>query len=54
MGTNENSKNIPISYDVTFKERRKIERKREKRKKRKKEKGPVNRNQENKSEKKIS
>ena len=33
MDTNENSKNIPISHDITSKERRKFERKRERRRK---------------------
>lgn len=33
MGTNENSKNIPISYDITSEERGKFERKRERRRK---------------------
>ena len=35
MDTNENSKNVPISHDITSEERRKFERKRKKRKKRK-------------------
>ena len=35
MGTNENSKNILISHDITSKERRKFERKKEKIKRKK-------------------
>ena len=37
MGTNENSKNIHISHDVTPEERENLREKRKKRKKRKKE-----------------
>ena len=33
MGTNENSKNILISHDITSKERRRLEKERQKRKK---------------------
>ena len=49
MGTNENSKKILISHDITSEKRRKFERKRKKEKK-KEGKDLVNRNQENKSE----
>ena len=38
MGTNENSKNILISHDVTSEERRRLERKRKERKMKKSEK----------------
>ena len=38
MGTNENSKNILISHDITFEERRRLERKRKEKKNEKLEK----------------
>ena len=38
MGTNENSKNILISHDITFEERRRLERKRKEKKNEKPEK----------------
>ena len=48
MGTNENSKNILISHDITSEERIKFEKKEKKKENKKEEKDPVNRNQENK------
>ena len=41
MGTNENSKNIPISHDITSEEKRRLERKK-KRKEKKNEKPEKN------------
>ena len=43
MGTNENSKNIPISHDITSEEKRRLERKKkEKREKRMKNQRKIN------------